>query len=72
MTEEAKGVDAARKVKRFSVCRFPSLFGTPWGTNIYPVAVLFAVLRLVGSVIIWAPCEIRVIDGLTGEHRIIW
>lgn len=54
---------------RFEVCKFPSLYGTPWKTNFYLLALIFSVIRLMA---VWNPGEIRVIDNKTKEHPIVW
>ena len=56
-------------MKRYSVCKFPSYLGTPWRTDKFLVAVVYALLR---SVFGFSIDEVRVIDKKTGEHPIVW
>jgi len=55
--------------KRFGVHSFPSLYGTPWNTNYFFIALFFAVCRAITA---WGTREIRVIDRKTGNHPIVW
>lgn len=53
--------------KRFDVCSFPSLYGTPWSTPWRGLAMLFALLRALAS---GGRREIRIIDHRTDEHTV--
>jgi hypothetical protein len=52
-------------MKRYKVCAFPSLYGTPVRTNFKFIACIIAVIRKITSM------ESRVIDTKTGEHILI-
>lgn len=62
--------------KRYAVCVFPSLYGAPWKTNYRWLANFYGRWRLFCSFIGYcvvgdrALREVRIIDYVTGEHRV--
>lgn len=55
-------------MKRYSVCFFPSLHGTPWDTDSWLVARWYAFVRNLGARGIG---EVRIIDNETNKHYVI-
>lgn len=56
-------------MKRYQVCLFPSLLGTPWQTDTKAMAYVLAALRFIIGLGVE---EIRVIDVQTAKHIIVW
>jgi hypothetical protein len=54
------------RAKRYNVCVFSSLFGTPWNTNSRLVAAIYVVARRIANPL----KEVRVIDNVTGLHKV--
>lgn len=50
--------------QRYSVCKFPSLLGTPIITNSFLKAKMIARKRSLSE------CEARIIDNITGNHYV--
>ena len=57
------------KNKRFEVCLFPSRHGTPWETDFYLIAIVYALMRLLSCL---GVAEIRVIDTKNNKHIVVW
>ena len=53
-------------MKRYSICVFPSLDGTPWETNSFILCVIYAMIRMVYK----SGFELRIINNVTGEHYV--
>ena len=54
------------KKKKYSVCAFPSLYGTHVETNFVVISFIVACYRS------FSGSEIRVINNKTGNHIIVW
>jgi hypothetical protein len=61
-----------RKQKRYDICLFPSLFGTPWTTNLYGMAVIYAIIRKTYDVLTLGFREVRVDDNANDNSIIVW
>lgn len=55
------------KTKRYSVCMFPSMYGTPFFINSLTVAYIIGLWR----VIVTGAIEVRIIDNKTKLHRVL-
>lgn len=53
-------------MKKYSVCRFPSLYGSPWNTNWWILAYLYAY-----HLYLECQWEVRIINNQTGEHTVL-
>jgi len=54
---------------RWQVLKFPSRYGTPWGTDYYITAIIMAIFRFIGS---GGFAEVIVHDTKTDKFVIRW
>ena len=50
-------------MKRYSVCRFPSLYGTPWETDSWLLSRMLYAIRNIIAFIRFDPSEILICDN---------